>query len=230
MSVIEFKNVNKYFGSGSAKVHALKDINFSADKGEFVLILGPSGSGKSTFLTIAGNILSPSSGSVLINGKEIATYSNKEREQLRLEQIGFVLQAHNLVPYLTLKEQFELVDRVKKTGNLSSADLERLLAHLEIAELKDKYPNELSGGQSQRAAIARALYTDPEIILADEPTAALDSQRVKKVGTILQVLAKQQNKAVITVTHDLRLIEQADKIYELTDGQLVQKKITKKRQ
>lgn len=218
MSVIEFKNVNKYFGSGSAKVHALKDINFSADKGEFVLILGPSGSGKSTFLTIAGNILSPSSGSVLINGKEIATYSNKEREQLRLEQIGFVLQAHNLVPYLTLKEQFELVDRVKKTGNLSSADLERLLAHLEIAELKDKYPNELSGGQSQRAAIARALYTDPEIILADEPTAALDSQRVKKVGTILQVLAKQQNKAVITVTHDLRLIEQADKIYELTDG------------
>lgn len=224
MSVIEFKNVNKYFGSGSAKVHALKDINFSADKGEFVLILGPSGSGKSTFLTIAGNILSPSSGSVLINGKEIATYSNKEREQLRLAQIGFVLQAHNLVPYLTLKEQFELVDRVKKTGNLSSADLERLLAHLEIAELKDKYPNELSGGQSQRAAIARALYTDPEIILADEPTAALDSQRVKKVGTILQVLAKQQNKAVITVTHDLRLIEQADKIYELTDGQLVQKK------
>lgn len=224
MSVIEFKNVNKYFGGGSAKVHALKDINFSADKGEFVLILGPSGSGKSTFLTIAGNILSPSSGSVLINGKEIATYSNKEREQLRLEQIGFVLQAHNLVPYLTLKEQFELVDRVKKTGNLSSADLERLLAHLEIAELKDKYPNELSGGQSQRAAIARALYTDPEIILADEPTAALDSQRVKKVGTILQVLAKQQNKAVITVTHDLRLIEQADKIYELTDGQLVQKK------
>ncbi len=224
MSVIEFKNVNKYFGSGSAKVHALKDIDFSADKGEFVLILGPSGSGKSTFLTIAGNILSPSSGSVLINGKEITTYSNKEREQLRLEQIGFVLQAHNLVPYLTLKEQFELVDRVKKTGNLSSADLERLLAHLEIAELKDKYPNELSGGQSQRAAIARALYTDPEIILADEPTAALDSQRVKKVGTILQVLAKQQNKAVITVTHDLRLIEQADKIYELTDGQLVQKK------
>ncbi len=206
------------------KSMALKDINFSADKGEFVLILGPSGSGKSTFLTIAGNILSPSSGSVLINGKEIATYSNKEREQLRLEQIGFVLQAHNLVPYLTLKEQFELVDRVKKTGNLSSADLERLLAHLEIAELKDKYPNELSGGQSQRAAIARALYTDPEIILADEPTAALDSQRVKKVGTILQVLAKQQNKAVITVTHDLRLIEQADKIYELTDGQLVQKK------
>ena len=224
MSVIEFKNVNKYFGSGSAKVHALKDINFSADKGEFVLILGPSGSGKSTFLTIAGNILSPSSGSVLINGKEIATYSNKEREQLRLEQIGFVLQAHNLVPYLTLKEQFELVDRVKKTGNLSSADLERLLVHLEIAELKDKYPNELSGGQSQRAAIARALYTDSEIILADEPTAALDSQRVKKVGTILQVLAKQQNKAVITVTHDLRLIEQADKIDELTDGQLVQKK------
>lgn len=224
MSVIELKNVNKYFGSGSAKVHALKDINFSADKGEFILILGPSGSGKSTFLTIAGNILSPSSGSVLINGKEIAAYSNKEREQLRLDQIGFVLQAHNLVPYLTLKEQFELVDRVKKAGNLSPAELERLLAHLEIAELKDKYPNELSGGQSQRAAIARALYTDPEIVLADEPTAALDSQRVKKVGTILQVLAKQQNKAVITVTHDLRLIEQADKIYELTDGQLVQKK------
>ncbi|WP_304651760.1 ABC transporter ATP-binding protein [uncultured Ligilactobacillus sp.] len=228
MSVLEFKNVNKYFGSGSAKVHALKDINFSADKGEFVLILGPSGSGKSTFLTIAGNILSPSSGSVLINGKEIATYSNKERERLRLEQIGFILQAHDLVPYLTLKEQFELVDRVKKTGNLSSAKLEQLLAHLEIAELKDKYPNELSGGQSQRAAIARALYTDPEIILADEPTAALDSQRVKKVGTILQVLAKQQNKAVITVTHDLRLIEQADKIYELTDGQLVQKNKSQK--
>ena len=214
MAVIEFKKVNKHFGTGSARVHVLKDIDFSANAGEFVLILGPSGSGKSTFLTIAGNILSPTNGQVFINGKDISTYSTKERESLRLTDLGFVLQSHNLVPYLTVKEQFELADKVKKSGNLTPDNLTGLL---------EKYPEQLSGGQSQRVAIARALYTDPQIVLADEPTAALDSKRVKVVGEILHHLAKSQNKAVIAVTHDLRLVEQADKIYELNDGKLTLK-------
>lgn len=223
MAVIEFKKVNKHFGTGSARVHVLKDIDFSANTGEFILILGPSGSGKSTFLTIAGNILSPTNGQVFINGKDISTYSTKERESLRLTDLGFVLQSHNLVPYLTVKEQFELADKVKKSGNLTPDNLTGLLEQLEISELIKKYPEQLSGGQSQRVAIARALYTDPQIVLADEPTAALDSKRVKVVGEILHHLAKSQNKAVIAVTHDLRLVEQADKIYELNDGKLTLK-------
>lgn len=220
MEAIELKNINKYYGKGTSKVHVLKDISFKADKGEFVLILGPSGSGKSTFLTIAGILQKPTSGDVLINGTNTRNMPMNSKEKLRLNKIGFVLQSHNLVPYLTVSEQFELVDKVKNTENLSQKELEKLLESLEISNLISKYPNELSGGQMQRAAIARALYANPEIILADEPTAALDTPRVKKVGNLLSNLAHRQNKAVITVTHDLRLLDQADRVYDLNDGKL----------
>ncbi|HJC03665.1 MAG TPA: ABC transporter ATP-binding protein [Candidatus Ligilactobacillus avistercoris] len=220
MPAIQLTNVNKFFGHDAARVHVLSGINFTASAGKMVLILGPSGSGKSTLLTIAGGLQTPTSGTVTVAGKALTTMTKKQRDQLRLTQIGFILQAYNLVPYLTVAEQFALVDRVKRTGNLNSAQLTQLLADLGIAELQHKYPAELSGGQQQRVAIARALYPDPAIVLADEPTAALDSPRVVKVGQLLATLAREYHKAVIVVTHDLRLRDFADEIYHLEDGRL----------
>lgn len=220
MPAIQLTNVNKFFGHDATRVHVLSEINFTASAGKMVLILGPSGSGKSTLLTIAGGLQTPTSGTVTVAGKALTTMTKKQRDQLRLTQIGFILQAYNLVPYLTVAEQFALVDRVKRTGNLNSAQLTQLLADLGIAELRHKYPAELSGGQQQRVAIARALYPDPAIVLADEPTAALDSPRVVKVGQLLATLAREYHKAVIVVTHDLRLRDFADEIYHLEDGRL----------
>lgn len=219
MPVIELNDVNKYFGTGSARVHVLHNLTFSAEKGQLVLILGPSGSGKSTFLTIAGSLQTPTSGTVKINGEAVHDLTGRQQDQLRLNKIGFVLQAYNLVPYLTVKDQFKLVGRVKQ-NNISGQELADLLDKLGLTDLVNKYPKQLSGGQRQRVAIARALYTDPEIILADEPTAALDSQKVEEVGQLLADLAHEKDKAVIVVTHDLRLRAFADKIYQLEDGRL----------
>ena len=134
MTVIELKDVDKFYGKGTAKVEALKDINFQANKGEVVLIMGPSGAGKSTFLTIAGSLQKPTSGQILINGENISEYSNKQSNNLRLNKIGFVLQAYNLVPFLNVHEQFVLVDKVKKQNNLSKADLQKLLDDKEGSE------------------------------------------------------------------------------------------------
>ncbi len=224
MAVIELKDVKKVYGKGEAQVVALKDINFKADKGEVVLIMGPSGAGKSTFLTIAGSLQKPTSGQVLINDADISDFSAKKSNELRLGKIGFVLQAYNLVPFLTVNEQFTLVDKVKKQNNLSKAELQDLLKQLGITKLLRKYPGELSGGQQQRAAIARALYANPEILLADEPTALLDTQNVEEVGQLFKDLAKKRDKAVMLVTHDPRLEKYADHIYEMMDGTMTKKK------
>lgn len=223
MTVIELQNVQKIYGKGAAKVQALKDINFKANEGEVVLIMGPSGAGKSTFLTIAGSLQKPTTGKVFISGKDIANISTKQSNSLRLNQIGFVLQAYNLVPFLTIQEQFELVDHVKKQGNITKETLQQLLDKLGITSLVSKYPGELSGGQQQRAAIARALYANPQILLADEPTASLDSAKVDEVGQLFKDLAKSYHKAVILVTHDPRLEKYADHIYEMMDGEMTKK-------
>lgn len=219
MTAIELRNVEKYYGQGIARVHVLSDVNFKAELGKLNLVIGPSGSGKSTFLTIAGGLQQPSEGQVLIDGQEISALSGKQRDRLRLDKIGFVLQSYNLLPYLTVGNQFALVDRMRH-GNLSKGELGDLLKDLGIEKLIHKYPGELSGGQNQRVAIARALYTDPQIILADEPTAALDSDRVKVVGQLFSDLAVKHNKAVVVVTHDLRLREFADQVYTIVDGQM----------
>ena len=224
MAVIELKNVQKVYGTGAAEVQALKQIDFKANEGEVVLIMGPSGAGKSTFLTIAGSLQKPTSGQVYINGEDIANISAKQSNALRLNQIGFVLQAYNLVPFLTVKEQFELVDHVKKQGNLTQATMGKLLEQLGITGLVNKYPSELSGGQQQRAAIARALYANPKILLADEPTASLDSKNVDEVGQLFKNLAQNYQKAVILVTHDPRLEKYADHIYEMMDGEMIKKR------
>ena len=222
MAIIELKNVQKVYGTGAAQVVALKNINFEANLGEVVLIMGPSGAGKSTFLTIAGSLQKPTTGEVIVNGQNIARISARASDHLRLTQLGFVLQAYNLVPFLKIREQFELVNKVKKAGNINQEKLQELLKQLGINSLLNKYPSELSGGQQQRAAIARALYANPQILLADEPTASLDSENVAEVGQLFKNLAKNYNKAVLLVTHDPRLKQYADHIYEMMDGKIKQ--------
>lgn len=224
MSVIELQNVTKVYGKGLAKVEALKGINFKADKGEVILIMGPSGAGKSTFLTITGSLQKATSGHIFIDSNDIVGMSEAKRDKLRLHKLSFILQAYNLVPYLTVKEQFKLFDKVKPTGNLSHEKLAKIFKELGIEKLVNKYPSELSGGQQQRVAIALALYKNPEIILADEPTAALDSANVDEVGQLFHNLARENNKAIILVTHDPRLEKYADHIYDMMDGRLTQRK------
>lgn len=224
MEAIELHRVGKVYGKGVSKVTALHDVSFSAPAGQLSLVVGPSGSGKSTFLTIAGGLQTPTSGQVLIDGHDPATMTAKQRDHLRLTTLGFVLQSYNLHPPLTVADQFTLVDRVKKEGNLSKQELATLLAELGIADLIDKYPGQLSGGQRQRVAIARALYPNPTIVLADEPTAALDRPRVAVVGQLMQDLAKKYGKAVVVVTHDQRLTPFADRIARIEDGRLTMEK------
>ena len=219
MSNLIFDSVTKIFGKGSSKYVALENINFEAESGQLILVVGPSGSGKTTFLTIAGGLQTPTNGDVKINDSTINSLSKKQQTKLRLEKIGFILQSYNLVPFLTVEEQFKFVDKLKKQ-NLTEQKLHELLSYLGLLELLKKYPNQLSGGQKQRVAIARALYTDPDYILADEPTAALDTDRSMKVIELLRDLAHKRNKIIIVVTHDLRLKDMADKVYQIIDGKM----------
>jgi putative ABC transport system ATP-binding protein len=219
MSNLIFDSVTKIFGEGSSKYVALENINFEAESGQLILVVGPSGSGKTTFLTIAGGLQTPTNGDVKINDSTINSLSKKQQTKLRLEKIGFVLQSYNLVPFLTVEEQFKFVDKLKNQ-NLTEQKMHELLSDLGLLELLKKYPNQLSGGQKQRVAIARALYTDPDYILADEPTAALDTDRSMKVIKLLRDLAHKRNKIIIVVTHDLRLKDMADKVYQIIDGKM----------
>ncbi|MBJ7626222.1 ABC transporter ATP-binding protein [Weissella confusa] len=217
---LALEHVTKQFGQKTNLVTALEDVSLAFKAGEVSLIIGPSGSGKSTLLTILGGLQTPTDGSVRLNGHDISDLSTKEAEKIRLEQIGFVLQAYNLVPYLTVADQFKLVDQVKPNNNLSQDAFDKIIETLGIQKLLNKYPGELSGGQQQRVAIARALYTDPAIILADEPTAALDTARVKEVGQLFANIAHDEKKAVVIVTHDDRLREFSDNVYKIVDGKL----------
>lgn len=219
MSNLIFDSVTKIFGEGSSKYVALENINFEAESGQLILVVGPSGSGKTTFLTIAGGLQTPTNGDVKINDSTINSLPKKQQTKLRLEKIGFVLQSYNLVPFLTVEEQFKFVDKIKNQ-NLTKQKMHELLSDLGLLELLKKYPNQLSGGQKQRVAIARALYTDPDYILADEPTAALDTDRSMKVIELLRDLAHKRNKIIIVVTHDLRLRDMADKVYQIIDGKM----------
>jgi putative ABC transport system ATP-binding protein len=223
VKVLELKQVKKTFGSGHTQVEALKETNFSAEKGELIAIIGPSGSGKSTLLTIIGGLLSPTSGAVTINNKNLAEINEKERSKIRLKEIGFILQASNLIPFLTVADQLKLLDKVKK-GNMNKSQLEELYKDLGIGDLRTKYPADLSGGERQRVAIAKALYSNPSVILADEPTASLDSDRAYEVMELLKNETKNKNTTTIVVTHDTRLVVYCDKVYNMTDGVLVQEK------
>ncbi|MCQ6274203.1 ABC transporter ATP-binding protein [Bacillus sp. V3B] len=223
MTILELVGVKKFFGEGNKRVDALKETHFYADKGELIAVIGPSGSGKSTFLTIAGGLQTPSSGNVIINKQNLSVLNEKKRSKIRLKEIGFILQASNLVPFLTVEMQMKLLDKVKKS-NMTKNELEHLYNDLGIDDLRQKYPADLSGGERQRVAIAKALYGNPSIILADEPTASLDSDRAYEVMELLKNATKNQNKTTIVVTHDIRLIGYCDKVYNMTDGVLTLEK------
>src|SRR5690606_13178006 len=162
----------------------------------------------------------PTSGDVIVNEKNITTMTEKERAQIRLNEIGFILQASNLIPFLTVAKQMKLLNKVKK-GNMNANEMERLYEDLGIGDLRGKYPSDLSGGERQRVAIAKALYSNPSIILADEPTASLDSDRAYEVMELLKRETKNKKTTSIVVTHDTRLVSYCDKVYTMTDGVLV---------
>ena len=224
MNVLEFRNVTKSYQDGNKEIEALKETNFKIEEGQFIAIIGPSGSGKSIFLTLAGGLQTPSKGQIIINGKDYANLSEKERAKLRFNDIGFVLQASNLVPFLTAKQQLELVDRINKKKRQTLQDQKSLFKELGIDHLENKLPKDLSGGERQRLAIARALYNNPAIILADEPTASLDSDRAFEVVDLLLKECKEKNKSIIMVTHDNRMIEKCDHVYRMKDGILTKER------
>ena len=224
MNVLEFINVTKSYQDGNKEIEALKETNFKIEEGQFIAIIGPSGSGKSTFLTLAGGLQTPSKGQIIINGKDYTNLSEKERSKLRFNDIGFVLQASNLVPFLTAKQQLELVDRINKKKRQKLQDPKSLFKELGIDHLENKLPKDLSGGERQRLAIARALYNNPAIILADEPTASLDSDRAFEVVELLSKECKEKNKSIIMVTHDNRMIEKCDHVYRMKDGILTKER------
>ena len=224
MLVLEIQGLNKAFGSGHLEVQVLKDIYFTISSGELVALMGPSGSGKTTLLLCISLILEPTAGTIVLDGKAI--YQNGwvgvDVRLLRREKIGFIFQAHNLIPFLTAKENvlFPLY-LMGCTGTEALARTLELMRYMEIDDRANYLPALLSSGEQQRVAIARALANKPRLILADEPTASLDTVRGKKVMEILKKVAREQQTAVITVTHDVRMIEGFDTIYLLQDGKII---------
>jgi len=221
MTGLVLKNVTKSFKEGDSTVDALKNVSLTVEPGEFIAIIGPSGSGKSTLLSIAGALLQPSKGEVLVNGTDIGKIKEKELSSFRLTDIGFILQTSNLIPYLTVLDQLLIVCKMK--GKVTSKQIEfakTLLTDLGLGQKLKKFPNELSGGERQRVAIARAFVNDSNIILADEPTASLDSNRPFEVVKQISKEVKDRNKAAVMVTHDERMLEFCDKVYRMEDGVL----------
>lgn len=221
--MIEFDQVTKDFRDGDQTIEAVKPTTLKLGKGEIVAIVGPSGSGKSTLLTMAGALQTPSSGRIVINEQDITQLSQKQLSNIRMNEIGFILQTSNLVPFLTVKQQFELLRKEKKDV-MSDEMLQNMLERLGLNKVVNKLPEQVSGGQKQRVAILKALYTNPSLILADEPTASLDTENAMEVMRILQDMSKEQEKTCIIVTHDERLTDYCDQVFQLVDGRLTKQK------
>lgn len=221
-TVMSLNSVSRDYRQGDETVHALRNTNLQLRTGELVGILGPSGSGKSTLLTIMGGLRTPSSGTVTISGKPFSALSEKHRAKLRFRRIGFVLQASGLVPFLRLNDQFGLHNRVGRTKD-DTDRRDHLLDSLGISKRAHAYPSELSGGERQRAAIAVALYHEPDIILADEPTASLDTRHAQDVAHLLADQTHELGKATVMVTHDERLLPLCDRVLVMHDGVLTEK-------
>lgn len=217
------ESVSKSFGDGENAVVVLNNLSLRVKAGELVAIVGPSGSGKSTFLSIAGALLSPSGGRVMIDGDEINNMSSAQMNSIRLKKIGFIFQSANLIPYLTVRDQLLLVTELE--GNRDKEAKKRaddLLEKLGLAHRKHHYPESLSGGERQRVAIARAWMNNPEIIFADEPTASLDSERGRAVVQMLADEVKLRGKSAVMVTHDQRMLDLCDRVVWMEDGKLVE--------
>jgi putative ABC transport system ATP-binding protein len=220
-NAIEVKNLVKTYGAGETAVHALKNVDLTVEASELLLLLGASGSGKTTLISIVGCILSATSGSCKILGEETIGLSQKKLQKIRLENIGFIFQGFNLFPALTAQENVEITLDLKGVrGSNAKRKAAELLERVGLGAKLKTYPADLSGGQKQRVAIARALAGEPKIILADEPTAALDSESGKLIMDLLQELAHEKNRAVVVVTHDNRIFDYADRIVEIEDGKI----------
>ncbi|HBI1973037.1 TPA: ABC transporter ATP-binding protein [Enterococcus faecalis] len=220
-NVLEMKNIYKKYGEKHTEVIALKELSFAVQPGEFVAVIGPSGSGKSTFLTIAAGLQAPTSGEVIVGGQSLNKLTKKQRLAQRFQKIGFILQSSNLVPFLTVEDQFHLIEKVDKSRKNSELK-EQLLETLGLKELRNSYPRDLSGGERQRVAIACALYHEPDVILADEPTASLDTEKAFDVVQLLAREAKEKDKGIIMVTHDERLLKYCDRVVRIRDGELTE--------
>ncbi len=222
--LVELKGIAKHFGEGETRVDALRDINMSVSSGEVVGLIGPSGSGKSTLLNAIGAIIDPNEGWMRLDGEVV--YDNRwlrrDLRRMRLEKIGFIFQTHNLLPFLDATDNVALVFHLAGVPrNEAIRRSVELLEYLQVGHRKKAMPAQLSGGEAQRVAIARALANKPRIILADEPTAPLDSVRGGIVMDLLRKLAREQQAAIIAVTHDEKIYDRLDRIYKLRDGQLI---------
>lgn len=220
MDQLEVKHICKIYGTGETAVKALKDVSFSVPKGEYVAIVGESGSGKSTLLNMIGALDSPTSGKVLIDGKDIFSMNEGSLTIFRRRNIGFIFQAFNLIPELTVEQNmiFPVLLDYKKPD---MAYLEELLTVLNLRERRNHLPSQLSGGQQQRVAIGRALITRPSLILADEPTGNLDSQNSREVIALLKSASKKYEQTILMITHNRVIAQSADRVLHVSDGQLM---------
>lgn len=219
MNLLEVKSLFKTYGSGDTAVHALKDVNFSVPKGEFVAVVGESGSGKSTLLNMIGALDTPTTGKIFIDGNDILSMNDEAMTVFRRRNIGFIFQSFNLIPELTVEQNIifpTLLDYQKP----DKAYLDELLKILNLSERRNHLPSQLSGGQQQRVAIGRALFTRPSLILADEPTGNLDSQNTNEVIALLKETSKKYEQTIIMITHSRSVAQTADRILQVSDGRL----------
>lgn len=225
MNIIEMKNIKKIYPLGETEVHALRGVDFSVEQGGFLSVIGPSGSGKTTLLNIIGCIDTPTEGSVEIGGEDITQLNDKELTNIRLYRVGFIFQTFNLIPVLNLLENVEFPLLLMKNDKFSRAEIrersEKLIEEVGLKEYLHHRPAELSGGQRQRVAIARALVTGPEIVLADEPTANLDSETGAQILDLMRHLNKVEKTTFIFSTHDPDVLKYARQIVKLRDGHIV---------
>ena len=219
MEIVKMEHVTKIYGEGNTRVWALDDVNLTVNKGEIVAVVGASGSGKSTLLHVMGGVDTPNEGNVIVDGKDITRLTDEEMSVFRRRKIGFVFQAYHLIPVLTVEENIKmpiLLDHRKPDRDY----IDHIIEMLGLKDRRKHLPNQLSGGQQQRAAIARALANRPALILADEPTGALDSKNGNEVITLLQNSVKKLDQTLVLITHNLDLAREADRIVRITDGKI----------
>ena len=219
MEIVKMEHVTKIYGEGNTRVWALDDVNLTVNKGEIVAVVGASGSGKSTLLHVMGGVDTPNEGNVIVDGKDITRLTDEEMSVFRRRKIGFVFQAYNLIPVLKVEENIKmpiLLDHRKPDRDY----IDHIIEMLGLKDRRKHLPNQLSGGQQQRAAIARALANRPALILADEPTGALDSKNGNEVITLLQDSVKKLDQTLVLITHNIDLAREADRIVRITDGKI----------
>ena len=219
MEIVKMEHVTKIYGEGNTRVWALDDVNLTINKGEVVAVVGASGSGKSTLLHVMGGVDTPNEGNVIVDGKDITRLTDEEMSVFRRRKIGFVFQAYHLIPVLTVEENIKmpiLLDHRKPDRDY----IDHIIEMLGLKDRRKHLPNQLSGGQQQRAAIARALANRPALILADEPTGALDSKNGNEVITLLQDSVKKLDQTLVLITHNIDLAREADRIVKIADGKI----------